>query len=170
MLSFLSGASRKSYFMTSWPDESLLEGSVTTLPAAPPTSQTQPRAAAKAQTSTAQPLVYCGKYVTVLQRAAVKSAQGTSKYPPWGAPRTLTEQEGRPRPLRAPHKQNKQRRDHSLLPRQALASSLPCNCQPRPPFPNEAGPTPPTDCPEACCYNQEARHSCRPQWLLQKAH
>lgn len=108
--------------------------------------------------------------MTVLQRAAVKSAQGTSKYPPWGAPRTLTEQEDRPRPLRAPHKQNKQRRDHSLLPRQALASSLPCNCQPRPPFPNEAGPTPPTDCPEACCYNQEARHSCRPQWLLQKAH
>lgn len=89
MLSFLSGASRKSYFMTSWPDESLPDGSVTTLPAAPPTSQTQPGAAAKEQTSTAQPLVYCGKYVTVPQRAAVKSAQGTSKYP-LGVPHELS--------------------------------------------------------------------------------
>lgn len=53
---------------------------------------------------------------------------------------------------------------------QALASSLPCNCEPRPPFSNEAGPLHPTDCPEACCYNQEACHSCRLQWHLQKAH
>lgn len=30
--------------------------------------------------------------------------------------------------------------------------------------------TPPTDCPEACCYNQEAGHSCRPQRSLQQAH
>lgn len=110
--------------------------------------------------------------MTVLQRAAGQSAQGTSKYPPWGAPQTLTEQQGRPRPLQAPplSKQNKQRRDQGLLPTQALASSFPCNCQPRPPFSNEAGPLHPTDCPEACCYHQEACHSCRPQWRLQKAH